>query len=135
MQSAFGGEFTGKFDLVLEPPVEPFAPASTEMRHLLDEFREELEMGLSLALENNYKDQERKGKDRREYTIKLETLCQVIGRILQHEYDPDEKNISVTTTKQVMTMEEYAASIAPPTEKPNLPKLTRKETPDFLKPH
>ena len=140
MQNVFGGQFTGTFDLVLEPPTGEFYPPSPEMTNAFELLREEYEIGLSIGFNPNKND--RTGwhqKMRETQSVKLETLCNFIGRCLEREYETETDNVTITTRKETMTLEEYTARLADDIELPEMPVMptmtdrAKDKLPDFLR--
>ena len=139
MQNVFGGEFTGTFDLVLEPPTGEFYPPSPEIKNAFDLMREEYEIGLSIGFNKNPKEKDGWSAEmRQKQSIKLDTLCNFIGRCLEREYETETDNVTVTTRKEVMTLEEYTTRLAEDIDTPTvpMPSMTNRlkdKIPDFLR--
>ena len=139
MQNVFGGQFTGTFDLVLEPPTTPFYPPSPEIKNAFDLMREEYEIALSIGFNKNPNEKTGWSAEmRQKQSIKLDTLCNFIGRCLEREYEPETDNVTITTTKETMTLDEYATRLAEDIDTPKIPipSMTNRlkdKIPDFLR--
>lgn len=122
LKSAFGGDFTGLFDLKLDENLQS-NPVSetTELEITFNYIRETVEMGLHYALTARDRaltprpmPEGERLKNEYDTFGQFDTLTELIGKFMHHAYEPegDRECVNLETTVKTFTAEEYAEHLA-----------------------